>query len=125
MSDEATLISKQAELIRKQIEKRILASADRIRLPPYHDCFDDEAKQDFFSAWRDLVKYYLDHDDIMINIEVVREYRDWTNIFGGMKYQKTFSQDCIERADEAEAELKGYMDDIILAVVRRLYPQGR
>jgi hypothetical protein len=119
------MVGEQQESVRSEIEKCIVSSAGKILLGPDHECYDDEAAQDFLQAWRDLVEYYQNADDIMINVEVVREYRDWMNIFGGMKYHKGLSADCLARAEEAEAELKVYMDDIIIAVGRKLYPQGR
>ncbi len=111
--------------IRRDIEKRIVSSSQLILPRRNHECFDDEAAQDFLQAWRDLVDYYRNHDDIMINIEVVREYRDWKGIFGGLQYNEGLSAECKEQAAEAHAELELYLSEIVIAVGRRLYPQGR
>ncbi len=113
------------EQTRGDIEKRIIFHASRIGVGPEQECFDEKAVTDFFAAWRDLVEYYKAHNDMMMNIEILLEHREWMNIFGGMGYNQELSTDCHERAEEAYNELNAYMDDIILAVVRRLYPQGR
>jgi hypothetical protein len=87
--------------------------------------FDDQAAQEFLAAWRDLVKYHEDYNYSIIDIEVIREHKAWINIFGGMKHHVNSSADCLERAEEAYAELNYYLDDIIRMVGRWLYPQGR
>ncbi len=113
------------EQIRREIERRIITLADKIGIHPNDECFDDQAAQEFLTAWRDLVKYHEDYNDCMIDIEVIREHKTWVNIFGGMKYHENSSADCLDRAEEAEAELNYYLGDIIKMVGRWLYPQGR
>lgn len=110
---------------RRDIERRIILQSRRIKIGAGYECFDEGTVSDFFAVWRELVGYYKIHNDAMMNIEVLLEYREWTRVFGGMEYDQNLSVDCRERADEAYAELNGYMDDIILYTVRRLYPQGR
>ncbi len=110
---------------RKQIEKRILTLADNIKLGGDIECFDSKAVEDFFSSWRDLVQYFKDNHDSDINVEVIREYIEWTDVFGGMTHNVSLSQECREASDEAYEELNGYLSDIILMVTRRLHPGGR
>jgi hypothetical protein len=101
------------EQARKAIEQRIVSSAKNIRLRPGVECFDNDAVQEFLQAWRDLARYYKEHDDRMINIEVVGEYFEWVDVFDWMFGDENLNMKCRKEAEEVYMELHVRMDDII------------
>ena len=66
------MVDKHAdEQLRQTIERRIVSSANNIMTGSGLECFDDATTQVFLSAWRDLVQYYREYDDILMNIRLM------------------------------------------------------
>jgi hypothetical protein len=106
------------------IEKRIIAIADTIRkVGRESECIEKETMLANSAAWNDLRKYYETHDDVMIAIEVVRDFLDTIEVLLRLK-NKELSDECYEIVLEALNDVQYYMDDIIAAVNFRLYPNG-
>ncbi len=111
--------------IRINAEQRILSAADNVLRTSHSACFNEANLAEFFNGWHDLVHYYQECDETMISVEVVREYINGLNSFVGVRQDEKRSRQCHEQASEAIAELEWYMQEIIKAVERGLYPAGR
>lgn len=90
-------------------------------------CFDEQWLLDFRDSWHALVKYYKNyqHNDTDIAVEVVHHYLETTNRFFRLWKDSNASESCRETAVDALLELEAYMQAIMEAVERRIYPDGR
>jgi hypothetical protein len=109
---------------RTEIEKRIITIAEVIRTAGREvGCIEESTMMANQSAWSDLENYYETHDDVMIAIEVVRDFLDTLDILIALK-SKNLSDECYDIVYEALSDTEAYMDGIITAVNFRLYPDG-
>lgn len=112
-------------LIRNKIEKRIIADVDKVKINPETGCYKDAELDEYFELWRVLIIYYQDHTDFDISVEIVREYLDIVNEFYRASNQVELGSECRETARESLRIIETYMEAIIAAVERRIYPHGR
>jgi hypothetical protein len=80
--------------------------------------------EQFLEAWLDLDDYYEAHVDFMINIEVVRDYIDCERLLAMNWKDETKPENCRDEVYEALDELNAHMDNIIVTVQSRKYPDG-
>lgn len=110
--------------LRTEIESRIITTATTIRRESVQDCYNGATLEFFLIAWRNLDNYYEAHVDFMINIEVVRDFIDCQRLLTLNWQDETKPETCLDEAYEALDELNAHMDNIIVTVQRRKYPDG-
>ncbi len=110
------------ELTRTELEKRIMEKGEEIDVSkPDAAWLDDEAFEEFLSAWQDLVRYYASHaDDTVIGVEVLREYLDYTRLLRKVLLYQDIDKERREKVNEAIISLEHILGEIIKEVVTYL-----
>lgn len=109
---------------RAELERHLLEKATDIRRNN-EGCFDNDILEDYLIAWQELKRYYEEHDEACLDIEVIREYLRWLNALASAWHNTALGSHCREQAREAVYQLEASLADIIKAVEMRRYPHGR
>jgi hypothetical protein len=110
-------------VIKNDLEKDIIAKSKNTHWDKDLNCHDSLAVKELLRSWGNLSQYYHDNDDNTMSIEILSEYLDWVEKFGGMSVYPQVSENCRKESQEARDELKAFMEVIIEAVLSRLYPE--
>lgn len=109
---------------RIDIEREIVSHSKKIRWDTDKRCYDAGLISNLLKEWYRLARYYETHDDVVISIEVVREYIDWVDKLAGVLKYDSASKQCRDQVDDSLAELKLHMEDIIKATNKKLDPEN-
>jgi hypothetical protein len=112
-------------MIRNDLEQEIIRCDALIKWDHNLFCASQKVLDEFIAAWNDLARYYCNHDDLQISVEIIRIFREATHLFYIMTHHEAISEECRDRAKESLETLEVLMTDITEAVDRRLYPEGR
>ena len=106
---------------RKQIEQRIIANSARIMsISDGHQPNDDEVEA-YFDAWYDLVRYYQECEDSLVDIEIVRDYADLVHLLNQIIFDTSLDDQSRDRAEMILEELEGQMSEIVKEAVTNKY----
>jgi hypothetical protein len=107
---------------RKQIEERIVNTSKSVKVSkPSGSWLDDREITEFLDAWCELVEYYQEYDDTMLDVEVVREYVRFVRILNHLLSEVGLEEKHHEQAGTILEELEGYMDEIMKEAVTNKY----
>lgn len=107
---------------RETIEKSIIGQSEKIVRDQETGCFNTAQINAYLESWYLLGSYYEETGDLTIAVEVVREYRESLQFLSAIQHNYA---ECSEKGEEYILMLESYMDRIIGAVDRKLYPNGR
>ena len=105
---------------RDQWEEQIIEASNQIdNMQP--NWFNSTEWDLFIDAWYNLVKYYAEHADAVIGVEVVREYHDLMRLLRRIICDEKLGLDTRQQVKEKASELEGVMDEIIKEAVTNKY----
>jgi hypothetical protein len=105
---------------RDQWEERVIEASNEIdNMQP--DWFNSAEWDLFIDAWYNLVKYYEEHADTVIGVEVVREYHDIMRLFRRTLWDEKLSLDTRQQIEDKITGLEVVMDEIIKEAVTNKY----
>ena len=111
--------------VRAGIEKEIIEGTDKaIKYWMDAQSFGGESLSQVLEAWYLLERYYEQHVDFAISIEVIRDYRRLSDSLRYCRNKQTDDADIRVELFEAITELENYLEAIIAAVNRRVQPDG-
>ncbi len=108
---------------RRQIEERIVKTSQSVKVisKPQGDWLNDNEVNEFLDAWYELVQYYQEHEDTVLDIEVVREYVEFVQLLNRLKSDINLSDQRRNRAEEILEELEANMDEVVKEAVTNKY----
>ncbi|HVO69138.1 MAG TPA: hypothetical protein VMT24_03775 [Aggregatilineaceae bacterium] len=114
-------------LTRKQLEDNIVEKGYYLLIrsslsePSW---FTSEEFDNFLDAWSDLMDYYTAHDDTVIGIEALREYRHFAFVLRETLRKTGSGESSYEEIREALANLEGIMDELQRHALHNVYRRG-
>ena len=103
---------------RKQIEERIVRASESVEVSkPLGGWLDDKEIEVFLDTWYELVQFYQEHDDTMLDVEVIREYVRFVRLLNLLVSNMNLDDDHRDQAETTLEELEGYMDEIVKEAV--------
>ncbi len=108
---------------RQQIEERIIKSSESVKVvsEPLGQWLNDKELVDFLDAWYELVRFYQEYEDTMLDIEIVREYAEFVQLLNQLLSDVRLDNQHRERARDVLEELEGSMNEIIKEAVTNKY----
>lgn len=103
------------EAKRTEIEDRIIAKASDVQLRETYGKevrVDFDQMEDFLDLCVELVRYFQQHADTTIGVDIVKVYSNFTKYFRHLN-QTTKDEKTRQTAQRWLNEIEGWMDDII------------
>jgi hypothetical protein len=108
-------------LSRADLEKRIVENAAAVDLMKQGASWlDDDEFRAFLNSWRTLKRFYSEHTDTVISIEVLREYVDYTRLLRRIISEPESAEEIQVKAKDALEAIEYYIDEIIREGVTNL-----
>lgn len=108
---------------RRIIEERIVRASQSVKQMSIskEDWPDEDEIQDYLDVWDELVQYYQEFEDSLLDIEVVREYADSVHLLYNLKNDIITSDQRRDQIEEVLEELEGNMAEVIKEAVTNKY----
>lgn len=115
----------ETEMDRESLERRMVDLAIEIEADDSSvDWLRSQAYEAFMDAWRGLRDYHAAHTDPVMDIELVREYRDLSRLLRELMLNDKLS---VEEKAQAEEELQGleyWLEEVIAMAVSNRYDES-